>query len=213
MKIAVCTANFGGFDTVKQIPKQDIEFDRYYWDHTNSIYPMDGFNNRLKGKFYKALTHKVIPNYDVYIWLDGNVQVKSPSMIRTMAEGCKDILIQPHPFRKSITEEVKFIASEIEKGNKYLKSRYNPKSLFENLRYIDKDIKKLYACGIFARRNTGRINTAFDSWWHEICLFANFDQIEFVHMVDQFCLDVSTWNPGNFYSNEFFELVQHKKIG
>lgn len=209
MKIAVVTANFGNFDSVKPIPEQDIAFDRHYFTEENNPYPMDGLNNRLKGKYFKILTHRILPEYDVYIWVDGNVQIKSSSMIRKMAEGCKDVLISPHPIRKTIYEEAAFIINSIKRGDSYLSSRYNAESIRRYVENIGPGRQGLYYCGLFARKNTPHINKIFEQWWTETMLWANFDQIEFVRVAEYYSLDLEVFRFGDFYNNEYYSLSKH----
>ena len=53
MKIAVITANIGGFDKCNEMPAQDIAFDRFYINDNNCPYPAYKSDNRLKAKIFK----------------------------------------------------------------------------------------------------------------------------------------------------------------
>lgn len=212
MKIAVLTANFGGFDTVKSIPQQDIEFDRFYYTESNSPFPFHTIDNRLRAKVFKIIPHILLPDYDVYVWIDGNVQVKSNNLVSTVikALGSKSLAISPHPSRGTIYEEADFIINSIKGGSKYLKSRYSIDSIQKEMNTLPKDLDGLYWCGLFARRNTPHINAAFDEWFRRNVLYTNFDQISFVDIVHKFYLEVGTFNLGDFYNNEFYQLTPHK---
>lgn len=213
MKIAVITANFGGFDTVKQLPEQDIDFDRYYFTEQNSPYPFHTIDSRLRAKVFKIMCHKVLPDYDMYVWLDGNVQVNSPSLVSMLVNSCEDFVIQKHPDRSTIYEEAEFIIGGIENNYRYLKARYNPEAIKKEIDWIGPGLTGLYACGIFARRNTPEINAACEQWYLDNVLFANFDQIAFVNRVHKHNLKVATIDfGGTFHNNDFVSLIAHSKI-
>ena len=63
MRIAVISANIGGFDTEKCIPKQTVEFDRYYYTDKNLPVPMHTQDARMKAKFrsgFKAFAKQAV---------------------------------------------------------------------------------------------------------------------------------------------------------
>ncbi len=218
MRIAVISANIGGFDTEKSIPKQTVNFDRYYYTDKNLPVPMHTQDARMKAKLMKIVPHYFLPNYDVYIWVDGNVQVKSERFIETILQALegKDISISNHPFRSDIYHEAAFICDEIKKGNKYLSTRYSIDSVKREMGYITDQIagnefKGLYWCGCFSRVNHPRINEYFEQWFMDNILYSNFDQLSFVKMVNVCKLKVGTFSLGSFYDNDFYKLTHHLK--
>jgi hypothetical protein len=207
--IAVVTANFGTFDRFHKIPDQDIPYKRYYFNEQNSPFPFDGLDNRMKARWFKIMAHRII-KHETIIWLDGNVKVNSKTMIREMAEGCKDILISKHPSRNSIYEEAEFVINQIAKGSKYLKSRYKADSMRKEIAHIGPGIQGLYYCGVFARKNSPKVNEAFERWWYENILWANFDQNSFAFCVQNFDLKVNLFDFGDFYRNKYYSLSDHR---
>lgn len=211
MKIAVVTANFGGIDKKKEIPKQTIEFDRFYIDEHNREFTFNDVNNRLAAKYYKICTHRIYSDYDVYIWLDASVHVISGNFIESFITqlGSSEIAIQKHPFRSSIYEEADFIIRSIKNGNKYLSTRYNINALLKELKFIGNGIEGLFGCGLFARVNSEKINKIFDLWFMDNLLWSAFDQFSFVRHVK--AMNISIANFGDFTSNSYYKLVKHKK--
>ena len=212
MKIAVISANFGDFDHKHPFPEQSVPCDRLYYNELNSVYPLASLTYRMRGKFYKMQAHKFLKEYDVFVWLDSNVKVKSPHMIAEMLKPLQDnqVSIRKHPERTNIYEELAFIKQMIEKGNKYLKLRYNLQSLIDEVNDIGPGLEGLYACGLFARLNTPAVNEMFDFWWETQFLFNDFDQIRFVQVSKS--LKVGNFDLGNFYKNDYYELTPHKVI-
>jgi hypothetical protein len=219
MKIAVISANIGGIDTPKQMPKQNIDFDYFYFNEGNLPVPMTGLDNRLKAKLFKMQAHKLFPNYDILIWMDSNIQVKTNDFIDTMVNALTldfDIAISKHPSRNCIYEETQFIVDEIAKGNKYLSTRYNSEALINEAQHFRANSHRenagLYWCGLFARRNNKKVNAFFDQWYMDNILWGNFDQTNFVFEAEKHDMKLSIINWGNFYKNENYELTNHLKI-
>lgn len=209
MTIAVISASIGDFDTPKLFPEQDIECDYYYFTETPT--PFHSSDSRLKAKYFKMLAHEIMP-HDILVWVDGNVQIKTSSFIREFINemGNADVCLAKHPFRDSVYNEADFIASEIDKGNKYFLQRYSKESILQEVGSMRKDIKGLYWCGLFARRNNTKVNAAFCDWFLENVLWTNFDQNNFVKIVYKHNLKINTIDWGEFYNNNSYILSKHK---
>ena len=209
--IAVVTANFGGFDQINPIPEQTVEFERFYFKDENSPYPFNNISTRLKAKYFKIQTHRIL-NHDVIIWLDGNIQVRSNNFIEQMVNTLKGnhIAISNHPERINIYQEYEFIASQIQKKNRYLKARYNPETLKLEIDHIGPGMDGLYWCGCFARLNTPEVNEAFDNWWNYNLIYTDFDQITFVKSTNH--LKKGIFNFGSYFENENYKLNHHNVI-
>lgn len=209
MKIAVITANIGGFDHFNAIPKQSIDFDFFYYTEANLPFPMHTQDNRMKAKVMKICPHWALPQYDVYIWKDANILVKSPSFLADILANLKEVSISDHPFRKTIYEEADYICSEIKKRNGYLSSRYSIESIRKEIESIGPNIQGLFWCGLFARVNDSLINKCFERWFTDNVLYSNFDQLSFSKMVQECFVKVGKFDFGNFYKNDHYELTKH----
>lgn len=217
MKIAVVTANFGKYDSVKPIPKQSVKFDRFYFNENNKPFPSTTLNNRSKAKVYKMLTHKILPSYDIYVWLDASIRVKSSKFISNLIRPLKDddILqfnIQKHPYRNTVLEEGKFIVGKILKGSKSLSDKFTATYISEELNYIQSDLEGLYACGIFARSNSMIANEMCEQWFIDTVIWSSCDQMSFVNNLTKFNLKINTFNFGNFNDNPFYKIEPHAKV-
>lgn len=207
----IFTAIFGSFDTLKQQPDQGFEW-TFYNEH-NAHYPMHTQDNRMKAKFYKMLAHR-ITDADIIGWVDGNVQMKHEGVVNAMldAMGDADVVISKHPFRKNVIEECGFIVKEIEKGNRYLRERYEADAIRAEVCAMPFEwCLELYWCGLFMRRNNPKVNAAFEDWFMENVLWTNFDQNSFVKIIHKHGLKVATIDFGPFYDNEFYKIEKHLK--
>jgi len=214
MKIAVITANIGGFDKCNAMPEQDIAFDRYYIDDANCPYPAYKIDNRMKAKIFKMLGHKIWPEYDVYVWIDGNIRVKAGNFIsrivNTMEGG--DVVISNHSERSSVYEEANFIYTELKKGHKYLRARYSGDLIMDEVKSYGEGLKGLYWCGCFARLNNEKVNKAFDDWYIDNTLWSYFDQNSFVYEMHKHQLKLNIIEWGDYYKNEHYGFTDHKKM-
>lgn len=218
-KIAVITANFGGIDKPKEIPEQDIEFDRYYFTEENSPYDFNGLDNRLKAKYFKWQMHRLELEkaYDAFIWVDGNIQIKKNNVIGTLVNGLDfgDISISSHPSRNCIYEEAKFIMEGVNSGNAYLKTRYN-QSIQNEVDYYRSmghpENSGLKWCGLFAVKNDLKNLVLCNNIWNDQILRSNFDQNSFMFYALKHETKMIEMNWGNFHKNENYKLIHHTKL-
>lgn len=217
MKIAVITANFGKYDSVKPIPKQSVKFDRFYFNENNNPFPSTTLNNRSKAKVYKMLMHKILPSYDIYVWIDASIRVKSSKFISNLIRPLKDddslqFNVQKHPHRSNVYEEAKFIVDKILKGSKTLSNKFTATYIGQELNYLQPQLEGLYACGIFARSHSMAANEMCEQWFIDTVLWSSCDQMSFVNNLTKFDLKFTTYNFGNFYDNIFYKIEPHVKV-
>jgi hypothetical protein len=210
MKIAVITANVGGFDIPKLIPNQTLEYDLVRIDDIE----LDG-DNRHKAKLPKMQSH-LFSDADIHIWIDSSVQVKNENFVKYMVEQLadNDIAIGKHNLRDCAYSEMYYIIREIENGNKYLESRYNKSDLLAVNAFLRSnnfpERMGLWACGIFARYNNDKVNAIFDKWWESECKYLTIDQPMFSYFAQQMKVNTITWN--TLIDNEYFKLIPHNEI-
>lgn len=190
MKIALITANTGSIDEVKSPVKQSIEYD--YFCYTEPPFPLSELVPRMQAKYIKLQHHRFLPGYDVYIWIDGRIEITSPTWVEDIVNKLQgyDIVITKHTERKTVGEEYEFLLwhmgqpSGISSASRYLNSRYNKNALMAESVVIDHSLP-LYACGVFAWAPTGRGRVFMESWWRWCIQYGSFDQCAFSHLVTE----------------------------
>lgn len=214
MRVAVISAQFGNFDTPKPFPKQSVPCDYFYITEDNCPYTFYNIDNRLRAKYFKILTHREY-DHDIIIWVDGNVQIKDPDFVLNMVNALEhsDVAISRHHERNSVFEEASFIVNQIKRGNLYLKKRYCINAIKSEVDRMDKNLQGLYWCGLFARKNTPKVNAAFEEWWMQNILWSNFDQCNFVDVMNKKKIDIKEVIFGEFEGNDIYERTKHKYIG
>jgi len=207
IKIAIITANVGGVDEVKPIPHQTIAYDYYYFDETNlpENVILSG-DNAFISKYPKLMTHKLLPDYDIYIWIDGRVEVTSPNFIESMINGLGDVRMTRHPQRQTIQEEFDFIDNLFEQKDEYVCSRYKQEDIAKQKEIITNPDAALYACGVFARRNNQKVNEAFESVYSS--MQGNYEQAIISDVLTT--LDTSPVFYETWFKAQHFKLNPHK---
>lgn len=220
MRTAVVSAIYGGVDAQKIIPTQALktgeEVEYFFLNEVNTPMP-DSLNNRDKGKAAKILTHTISGiqkgKFDYIVWVDGSLLIQTESWLQFMLDSVKgkDIAVFKHPDRNTIFEELEYVIHEINSGNKYLKNRYNPASLFAQATGYKGEVKGLYACGMFIRKNSPKVNKCFDDWWEENMNFPlTLDQISFPYVLQKHKLNTHVIDL-NIFENSHFKFIPHAK--
>lgn len=210
MRVALVSAIFGGIDQPKSVPPQSVSHDLHQFTEHNSPFPLPDLDDRMRAKYFKLQTHRVLPDYDAYVWIDGSVQIESPeflaSILRMMP--IRGITLNPHPLRSGIVEEADYILGELEQGSPYFEHRYQPDIIKAEVEFCLKegyqDDLGLFECGVFARPNTGLLNDFFDDWWRHCLTWCCFDQNAFPYLAWKHKLDIIP-----FKSSGLYRLVSH----
>lgn len=220
MKIAVVTAIFGGMDTPKPFPPQSVDCDYFCFTEENTPVPLPNLPDRLKAKYFKLQMHRVLPGYDCYVWIDGNIEVFNERFMEKMTNSLAGIRIQKHHERGNIGQEIEFIKSS---ENIYLTTRYGKQPLWEEYaHYLGQGMPPnapLYSCNIFSYNKHGAGNIAFiDDWW-SLCLeWSYFDQSAFSFLAWQWSKELFYFNGieaidlGLMFDNPYFTLHPHDKM-
>lgn len=187
MKIAVITAITGGMDTFKEWPYQinigshDVSFHRY----VDSDVPgrFRHLNPRTQALYFKQQMHEYLPGFDVYLWLDGKIQVLCADFIEQClgALGDSSLAILKHGERNCVFDEVRHIQRQIRHRNAYLTARYGDRDLISQAKTIAKlnypAGAGLNDCSIIAVRGDDAAQMLFKSWWDMCQDQKAFDQI------------------------------------
>lgn len=137
------------------------------------------------------LGYELFPDFDYYIWLDGNFSLFDENSILKFIESCHgyDACFFDHPNRKTIKEEFDFTLSNLE-NSAYLKSRYKNEYIKEQqilYSYTDRFWEQpVYALGVFVY-NKSLINkqefNIFQQWYYQNCRYSVQDQLSFSYLL------------------------------
>jgi len=216
MNIAVITAIIGGIDRPKVFPAQrgTDHVSRYLITGDRIDITNDGRTDREKALFYKCQPHQSFAA-DIFIWIDGKIQVQTTDFIGQIlaAMGDADLAALKHGSRTCIYDETAYIEQQMDRGSKYLITRYRYKPIrqqVEGYRKIGYPANAgLFDCCIVAIRNTQPVIDVLDYWWREVRDYNAFDQTAFIFAAWRLGVQINpiTLKPGTIAHVPHLKLV------
>jgi hypothetical protein len=192
--IAIIMVNLGNYEHYREFPNvinyhlvdwyyftDDTNLKSNFWKISNiNNYPeLSSFDNRLKSKYIKMLTHKILPNYQYYFWIDGSFPITNLNLISDLFNFINQkqtLILYSHNSRwkeKTLNHEVercsKLKSINLEKLNLQLKNYQN--DFYPNKRGF------LFSSGIIFRINNNIINQLMELWFQHNQNFTTRDQI------------------------------------
>ena len=219
-KVVVYTAIFGGYDklqTPKNISSQvdyicftDSNLESDIWE-IRKVPAIYSDSTRCARK-YKLLPHRYLSDYDVSIWIDGNIVIHGSidNFITNINE--KNIAVYDHmqcfDKRNCIYQEAQAIFYF---GNKNGNYKDDP-TIIQN--QIEKYAKEGYpqnngliSSGILLRKhNKTDVKQSMEYWWNEIKYGSKRDQLSFNYAAWKTNLNF-TYIKGDIRNNEFAKLI------
>src|SRR6478609_3164649 len=130
-RVAIVTANIGGIDEIFPPIKQFHEYELCYFTENTLPFPLPHLNNRMKGKYFKTQAHRFL-DHDVFIWIDGSIEVISKDFIKTCCDELSryDVISSLHAQRKTPYKELEYVIDKMKAGDKYLLRRYARQPLY-----------------------------------------------------------------------------------
>lgn len=149
----------------------------------NTLPELKFYNNRLKCKYIKMNTHKILPHYDYYFWIDGSFPISNPNFINDLFKLIpNDLILYLHNSRRkerNIRGEVKR-CSKLRSVNKE-KLQLQLKSYLDD-KYPDKK-GDLYSSGIILKKNNKKINSMMELWFQHNETYTQRDQISLPYVL------------------------------
>jgi hypothetical protein len=127
---------------------------------------------RRSARYYKALPHRVFPDADAWVWIDGNLRLLIPpgKAVKKWLKG--DLATFNHPDRRCLYDEAAFCASKGKDKRAVLTAQTD--------RYRDAGMPAgwgLPETRCVIRRNTERVRTLNELWWLEMERYSVRDQV------------------------------------
>jgi hypothetical protein len=218
MKIAILSANLGGFDISTEHVKQELSPEIELVEHQftdNDFPPIIGLTPRLQYRIPKLFGWEMFPGYDYYFWIDGAMSIKNPKTIAWFLEKCQDhdLVLYKHPKRTTIQDESDFIEAKLKDKNQYIMSRYQNGLHAEQVKLAKSDPTfiddKLYASTLFMYKNTEKVQNFMKLWWYYQSRYYTCDQVNLSYVIHKAGISVYGID-GNVFRNEFFQQWHHK---
>lgn len=178
-------------------------------------FPRRDVNQRLRAKYFKMSTHWLNSNFSAYIWVDGSFSIEPAGLRAFMARqlASADCAFFLHPTRRTILQELEYVKEQIAEGSKYLLVRYGNESMDKQVdAYVDDGFPvgdyPLLGGGLFIRRNTPRVNAAFDHWLIENLKWTIQDQLSLPYILWKHNLTYNIIN-GHLLSGPYHNHTKH----
>lgn len=189
--IAVIQASLGGLDHIVAHVKQSIEHDYFSFTDKNLPPRTKALTPRLQAKIPKMFGWQLKPDYEYYLWLDGNLTLNNLNTLEYFYDQIQgyDIVVLRHPRRPNIRQEVRYLRKGLREQSIYLVGRYDNESWKEQYEEIQKDKEfiddLLVLGGIFMYRNTPQVQQMMKEWWYQASRYNVQDQISFPYVLQK----------------------------
>lgn len=184
--IATIQASLGGMDNQVTHTPQTLPHDHFLFTDTE-LPPR--FHPRLQAKIPKMFAWQLKPNYEFYLWLDGNISLNHSQTLQYFYDQIQgnDIVVIRHHRRPNIRQEVRYLRKGLREQSRYLVNRYNNESWKEQYELIQADKEfvddLLVIGGIFMYRNTPQVQQMMKEWWYQVSRYCVQDQISFPYVL------------------------------
>ena len=212
---AIVTSRLGDFDPVLDHEPQSIPADYFVYDaplRDKSMTP------RLQAKIPKMFAWQLYPNYETYLWLDGNLRLSHHNSLEYLmgALDDHDIAVLQHPDRDTVWWEYRYNWRGLHNNapSNYLTRRYTNELLDEQMEVIKSDTNYvdnlLVNGGILMYRNTPEVQAMFKEWWYHVSRYLIMDQMSLPYVLKKSGLRVNVL-PDVFRDCWWLENRRHAK--
>lgn len=187
-KVALITSIYGGKDNLRNIPKED-GIDYFFFSNEKQdakpwefrFFPSGSsryhFTARMDAKRFKVLPFIFLPEYEYFIWCDGNhipQEGKLNKLVQELDESGREIAVFRHCERSCVYDEANVCAlfgadfkEILQKTVDFLAWSGYPRN------------NGLYEMPCFIFKNTDNMKNLMLLWWEMINAFSSRDQITF----------------------------------
>jgi hypothetical protein len=213
VKIALYTVNVGAYDSPKSLVTTPYIHYYYFTDDesytppkgVNAYYVEPSSNPIVQSRDIKINIHKFLPEFDYYIYIDGNYSIKKglAELLKEFRIDNVSLWLKKHPKRSNIAEEAKRV-KEVKKAE--------PAKVDEQIEYYKSlgyniHNNSLYECNVFMRANHPKINAAFEEWFEHVEAFTQRDQLSLPFIINKHNLKPLIFN--DYSIRRFFQLHPH----
>jgi hypothetical protein len=223
-KVCIYSAIYGAYDVLREPVEQSIECDFIMFTDNKELselkdktkwevkyVPWQFGHPRHNAKCPKLNPDIVLPEYDIVIWVDGDMEITSPDYakiwIDLLEESDEPIAFVKHWMRDCVYEEM-HAACRVRKYEDIVKMIYSQLTQYRKIGIPEH--WGLYACTSFARDNRSPLVHRLNRTWWRLNFEENyFDQITLIRVMWETLgqykaptLDYDTWRP-------LFNLYEH----
>ena len=218
-KTVVYTAISGNYDELRQPKNVSENCDYVCFTDNEKIksdfwkirpFPDSGLDKVRKCRELKILPHKLFSDYDVSIWIDGNIDI-----IGNMDELIEKYILNDE--NKVITFKHCMRNCIYEEGEACIKQARDKKKIIESQlqKYIDEGYpvnNGLIESNVLIRNHNDKdVIDLMERWWLEVKNFSRRDQLSFNYAVWKNDASYAFMEGTSRNTNEYFLLKEHKE--
>ena len=225
-KKVIYTAIFGSKDILKDPKFVSNDFDYICFtdsDFKSNVWSIRKVESRfdtprLNAKLYKILPHKFLSDYDISVWIDGNIVIKK-DIKKLVDSSLKDsnMALYNHnnslvDARSTVAEEARVLLDMHKRGRKKIDSV----KLKEQMTFYKKEDFPdkgglILGTVLFRRHNSSDVVKVMEDWWQQIKRFTIRDQMSFNYVAWKHSLNFKYLNGDLRNDNNYFKWLMHKK--
>jgi hypothetical protein len=171
---------------------------------------LNGFGSKDKNRFIKINPHIFLPEHDISIYIDGDIQINSDlnELLQTIISSDGSIFLYEHYLRDCIYDEANACANDsleliwrIASQMRRYKSESFPRKL------------GLYEGNIIIRKNNIHTIKLMEAWWHEYYFGAKRDQLSLTYCSWKNGIPINSMGNGNIRvkGGEFYLDMSERK--
>ena len=159
------------------------------------------YSNVKQQRYIKINAHVMLPEYDISIWVDGNIIIRGSVMeyMRKFSNftDFKKVCIQKHPKRKCVYDEARTVINMGKDTKEIVEPQINN---YRRDHYPEKN--GMVQTGIMIRQhNEPRCKNFMNQWWNEVSLYSHRDQLSFNYVA---------WRTGSKYTEIDYDIFHSK---
>lgn len=217
-KIAVLSASLGDIDKPVKHTNQLVKADYFTFNDENFPPRYNAITPRLQAKIPKMFGWQLKPNYDYYIWLDGNLRLAHAESIQYFLDAVKehDMAFLKHPRRDTIHWEYRYTWRGLHQRttSNYITKRYTNELLDQQYAVIHDDATYeddlLVNGGVFIYRNFPQVQNMLKEWWYNVSRYIVNDQISLPYVLKKSGVRYNVL-PDDFSDCMWLENTRHAK--
>lgn len=191
-KKVVYTCISGSYDSLKEPLFVNPDFDYIcftdnkdlksnVWDIRPIPNELSNYDNTRRNRNIKILPHKYLKEYDISIYIDGNITIKSNmnSFLNEYIKNNEIITLYKHPKRKCLYKEME-VCKKIKKDNAECIDRQKEYYLNEG---FPEDFGLSQNNIIIRRHNNPTCIKIMEEWWSQLVKFSKRDQLSLFYVL------------------------------
>lgn len=220
MKYLVYTAVFGGYDRIYPPVQRDPSVDYIVFTDDPAlqvpgwqVIPVDlarFATPKAANLYYRALVHRLLPDYDASLYVDGNIRIIDPTaaLFKALEQSGAALMLYRHPLRNTVREELAAVmsagkVSDAERAKQEVEEYFGA-GFPDNVGLGETTI-------IVKNHRHPKLDAAMGLWSDLFQAHLNRDQLSFPFVIWKTNLDVA-WLEGSFREpNPYFARYPHFK--